>query len=183
MKMRAFVLLLALSCCASSLVLAQKSSPAPRPHESSPWENWSFLLGEWVGSGSGDPGQGSGGFTLKPDLQGKVLVRTNYAEYPPAKDRPAYRHDDLMVIYDQTPSDQAYAMYFDSEGHVIRYEVQVNPSSKTAIFLSGADPGSPRYRLTYSAAASDTLSIKFEIAPPDHPEEFKTYIQATAKRK
>jgi hypothetical protein len=30
---------------------------------------------------------------------------------------------------------------------------------------------------------SDTLRIKFEIAPPGKPEEFTPYIQAAAQRK
>ena len=58
-----------------------------------------FLLGDWVAEGGGAPGQGTGGFSFAPDLQRAIVVRKSYAEYPATKDRPTYRHDDLMVIY------------------------------------------------------------------------------------
>jgi hypothetical protein len=37
--------------------------------------DFQFLIGEWI-----MPGGGSGGFTLEPDLQGKILVRRNKAD-------------------------------------------------------------------------------------------------------
>jgi len=44
-------------------------------------------------------------------------------------------------------------------------------------------PSSPRYRLTYVKTGSDTLTLRFEIAPPGKPDSFSTYIEAKAKRK
>lgn len=32
------------------------------------WDKWNWLLGEWVGEGSGQPGEGGGTFSFKPDL-------------------------------------------------------------------------------------------------------------------
>lgn len=159
---------------ATSYAGAQTSAPN--------WQNWGFLMGEWTGSGSGDPGQGTGGFTFKTGLQERVLERTNYAEYPATKERPAYRHDDLMVIYQEAAKGPVRAMYFDNEGHVIHYTVEINPSSRTATFLSEAETGRPRYRLSYVSKTPDLMSIKFEVAPPDKPGQFQTYIEATAKR-
>src|SRR5690349_5925928 len=83
-----------------------------------------FLLGEWIGEGGGGPGEGSGAFAFARELQGKVLVRTNYAEYPASAERPAFRHDDLMIVYTDPPSGRPHAIYFDSEGHVIEYAVE-----------------------------------------------------------
>jgi len=37
------------------------------------WEKWQYMLGEWKGEGSGQPGEGSGMFTLKPKLEEKGL--------------------------------------------------------------------------------------------------------------
>src|SRR5260370_6189124 len=78
-----------------------------------------FLVGNWTGEGGGEPGQGSGSFTFAPDLQGKILVRKNVAEYPPSNGKPAYRHDDLMVVYHDYAARRLRAIYFDSEDHAL----------------------------------------------------------------
>ena len=79
-----------------------------------------FLLGDWQADGGGKPGEASGGFTFASGLQERVIVRTNYAEYLAAADKPSSRHDDLMVLY-AAESGEIRADYYDSEGHVIRY--------------------------------------------------------------
>ncbi len=142
-----------------------------------------FLLGEWIGEGEGAPGEGSGGFTFAPDLQGKVLVRTNYAEYPATAERPAFRHDDLMIVYADPQGTGSRAMYFDSEGHVIAYAVEESREPLKVLFVSDAISGTPRYRLTYTATGPDSLDLTFEVAPPGEPEAFATYITARARRK
>ena len=147
------------------------------------WGRYEFLLGEWVGEGEGQPGLGEGQFSFQLDLQKHVLVRKNYAVYPAANGRPAFRHDDLMVIYRESDGAPPKAIYFDSEGHVIRYSVTTSSDQKTIQFISDVLPSTPRYRLTYVMTGSDTLTIKFEIAPPSKPDAFATYIEARARRK
>jgi hypothetical protein len=101
-------------CLVSLCVLTVLPAPkiATQQSEAPNWQDWSFLLGEWTGVGSGQPGQGAGKFSFKPDLQRRVLVRTNYAEYPATKDRPAFRHDDLMIVYRGPASVPAQAILF-----------------------------------------------------------------------
>jgi hypothetical protein len=166
-----FLLLLALFGCFTA-------RPADRPGSWGPVES---LIGDWTGEGGGGPGQGSGSFSFKPDLQGKILVRKNRAEYPATKERAAFVHDDLMVVFRDSPEAALHAIYFDSEGHTIRYEVQA-ASDGGVVFVSGAEPAAPRYRLTYSWPEQDRVKIKFEIAPPGKPEQFGTYIEASARR-
>ena len=156
--------------------LAAQQSDAPN------WQDWNFLLGEWTGTGSGQPGQGAGKFSFKLDLQRHVLVRTNYAEYPATKERPAFRHDDLMIVYREPLSGPTKAIYFDSEGHVIHYSVKINQSAATATFLSEPEAEVPSYRLTYTGKGPDAVSIKFEVAPPGKPDQFQAYIEASAER-
>jgi len=165
-------IILAMTACLNA-------SPADKP---SGWGPVEYLVGDWTGEGGGGPGQGSGSFSFQPDLQGKVLVRKNRAEYPATKDRAAFVHDDLMVVYRDTPEAAARAIYFDSEGHTIRYEVQAPPDGREVVFVSGPEPSAPRYRLTYTRVDRDRLKIKFEIAPPGKPEQFATYIEASAHR-
>jgi hypothetical protein len=158
-------------------------SIASAQETTSRWASFEYLLGDWVGEGGGQPGQGTGEFSFHPDLQNRILVRKSYAAYPPTKDRPAFRHDDLMVVYRDSNSGPPRAVYFDSEGHVIRYLVTASSDQKTIEFISEVLPSSPRYRLTYLKTGSDTLTLKFEIAPPGKPDSFSTYIEAKAKRK
>ena len=54
------------------------------------------LVGEWVGEGTGKPGEGTGAFSFAPSLDGRILVRNNRADYPAAEKKPATTHMDLM---------------------------------------------------------------------------------------
>ncbi len=146
------------------------------------WASWQFLVGEWAGEGGGEPGRGTGAFSFHFDLQGKVLVRRNRADYLATKDRPAYSHEDLMVVY-MEPGGAARAIYFDNEGHVIHYTAAFSEEDRSLTFLSGALPAAPRFRLTYTKKDKDGLAIKFEIAPPGKPDAFSIYLQADARRK
>jgi hypothetical protein len=148
-----------------------------------PWAMYRFLIGEWVGEGTGQPGQGTGEFSFLPDLQGKILVRKNRAGYPASGAQPAFSHEDLLVVYKGEDGKRAHAIYFDSEDHVIRYTVSVSEDRKSLTFVSDPSPKAPRFRLTYVSEEGDKLGIKFEIAPPGKPEGFRPYIEAKAKKR
>src|SRR5215470_15797983 len=94
------------------LVCSLTVTPA-QSQTKSQWADWEAFLGDWVGAGSGGPGEGRGEFSFAPELQGAVLVRRNFAEYPASKDKPAYRHDDLMVIYPGAGEKKMRADYWD----------------------------------------------------------------------
>jgi hypothetical protein len=170
---------LALLVLTVTVALAQQSAPPPGLSVNS-WAPLSFLLGEWIGEGGGTPGQGTGGFSFAFDLQKTIVVRKNHAEYPATKERPAYSHSDLMIIYPQPGGSRLRAIYFDNEGHVIDYAVE--SSESTVQFRSEATASSPGFRLTYKKTGADTLKLQFEIAPPGKPDAFSAYIEATARR-
>ncbi len=151
------------------VLMAAVSLSAQKP--ANPWASIEFLLGDWVGEGGGGPGQGSGEFSFHKDLDGKVIVRKNFAQYP------GVRHDDLMIVYPD--SGALRAIYFDSEGHVVNYSIQ--GAKDSAVFLSDVVPAAQRFRLTYQRTGPDTAGLKFEIAPPGKPDAFATYIQAKAR--
>lgn len=135
-----------------------------------------FLVGKWTGiAGEKDTpqGAGQGEFSFEWQLNRKIMVRHNYAEYNSGP-----RHDDLMLIYLDPPNDLPRAIYFDTEGHVIRYNVAF-PSRDKAIFESdGTQPG-PRYRLSYWLERA-SLHGTFEVAEPG--SEYKTYLNWTSKK-
>jgi hypothetical protein len=172
-------LLIAVLCFAGTIVATPREPAAPDP-----WASFAALLGgTWSGEGSGDPGNGSGGFSFRLELQGKVMIRRNTATYPATKDRPATTHEDLMVVYRESPTAPLRADYYDSEGHVIRYTVAMSADGKSAQFLSDLTPSAARYRLIYTSIGTDQVRINFEIAPPGKPDAFVSYIEAKARRK
>jgi hypothetical protein len=152
--------------------------PGAYAHAESPLTPLRFLLGDWEATGT-SPGE-RGGFTFSIAVQDRVMVRTNYAEYPARDGRPASRHDDFMIVY--VEGERLTALYVDSEDHVIRYAVQPH-GDREVVFISESKPSEPRYRLSYMASADGTLTGRFEIAPPGSAEAFKPYLSWTARRR
>ena len=152
-------------------------------------ESLSFLLGEWQAiSGPGEP---AGGFTFALQALGRVMVRTNYADYPATAERPAFRHEDLMVIYIENGA--LRGDFFDSEGHIIRYAGAVGRMGEVGavVFASlppseglpppGGDPapGSPAFHLTYRLTTDGMLHGTFEVGAPGG---FIPYLAWSAKK-
>ena len=164
-----------------SLFIFTSFLSAQQPKNNPNWDSYHFLIGEWVGEGGGNPGQGAGGFSFSFDLQNRIIVRKNFAEYPAVKDHPAFRHDDLMVIYQENNSTRA--TYWDNEGHVINYTVEFSKDTNSVIFLSELISSAPRFRLSYTKSENNTMKILFEIAPPGKSDSFTKYIEAAAHRK
>ena len=136
-----------------------------------------FLVGDWQGEGTGIPGQGGGEFSFRWDLDRKVLVRTSSTDYPATKDRPAFTHRDLMVVYRNTGGGGLRAIYYDNEEHVIDYTVAAAQGSGIVQFVN------ERFRLTYTKTSDSSVSIRFEIASWGGPASFSTYLEGTARRK
>ena len=153
---------------------AQQAAPA------ADWTAFQFVMGEWVGEGGGSPGQGGGGFSFAADLQGRVLVRRNHTEFPAGQGRPAAIHDDLLIVSQE--SDGTKAVYWDNEGHVIRYRVE-SPAKGMLVFISEKQTGVPRFRLSYQQLGEARVDILFEMAAPDKPDEFKAYLHGAARKK
>ncbi|MCX5753109.1 MAG: hypothetical protein NTW97_05615 [Candidatus Krumholzibacteria bacterium] len=156
---------------AIALLAAAVSAYAGVPKELEPLE---FLLGKWEASGGGKPGEAAGSATFARGLQGRVIIRTSYAEYSASAQAPASRHDDLMVIYVSDGSG-IRADYYDNEGHVIRYAVMVTGPGE-ASFVSEIAGGAPRFRLSYKLGSDGILKGEFAMAPPGKPEAFAPYL-------
>ena len=148
-----------------------------------PGPEWNFVLGDWVGDGTGKPGESKGWFTFNKDLDGNILVRKNHNVIPAANGKPEAIHDDLLIVYLDNSGALTKAIYFDNENHVINYAVSFNQTDKSLIFTSEAQPNTPRFRLTYKATDNNGLNIDFEFAPPNKPEAFSKYISGKAHRK
>jgi hypothetical protein len=167
------------TAAAAFFLLGCMASSAPAADDS--WADFRFLIGEWVGDAP--PGGPSATFTLQPELGGKILVRKHIADVPAGQGRPAGRHEDLMVVYRDQPGKPAKASYYDNEGHVIQYAASALPDMAGLVFVSEPDANGMRYRLSYTKAEGDKVSVKFEIAPPGKPDQFRTYVEGKVRRK
>ena len=141
-------------------------------------DKWSWLMGEWKGEGSGQPGQGGGVFSFKYDLDKKVIVRKSHSEYPATEAKPKIIHDDLMIIYPDAAGNESKAIYFDNEGHTINYSILC--SDKTIVLTSDKAPNVPVFRLTYDLLDEKTINTKFELSQDG--EKFMTYIEGKSKK-
>src|SRR4051812_47798197 len=101
------------------VAMALLGSSVRAASDQDPWSSYRFLLGQWTGEGSGQPGQGKGEFTFALELEGKVLVRRNLNQIATGPGRPPTVHEDLMVVYPADKNQPLRAIYFDNEGHVI----------------------------------------------------------------
>ena len=146
--------------------------------QNSNWNKWNWLMGNWVGEGSGQPGQGGGTFSFKPDLDKKILVRKSHSEYAATKGKKQVIHDDLMVVYMDYSGNPGKAIYFDNEGHTINYSITYAENS--IVFTSEKMPNVPVFRLTYSLLDDATVNTKFERSQDG--QKFMTYIEGKSKK-
>ena len=145
------------------------------------WTPLNFLLGTWSGQGTGKPGEAiSGATTFSLDLNGKILMRKNRAEYAAKPGEKAMVHEDLMIIYPQEADPKFRAMYFDNEGHVIRYGITVPAGKSSAVFETDAAEKGPRFRLVYELLPDGALSTEFLLAPPGG--DFKSYVKGVVRK-
>ncbi|MEI8114641.1 MAG: hypothetical protein WCI54_13480 [Bacteroidia bacterium] len=142
------------------------------------WDKWNWLMGEWVGEGSGQPGQGGGTFSFKPDLDQKILIRKSHSKYPASANKPEIIHDDLMVVYLDNQENSNKAIYFDNEGHTIKYSITY--SDKSIVFTSEKIPNVPTFRLSYSLLEDAIVNTKFEMSQDG--EKFFTYIEGKSRK-
>jgi hypothetical protein len=167
------------------VICALAGQALPGQSKGASLEDLKFLVGDWKGEGGGQPGQAAaGGFTFSLELQGKVLVRRSFSEYAASAERPAFRHDDVTILYQDPDSKTLRATYWDSEGHTIQYSVALSEDGRTLTFISEPSQSAPRYRfIFYRQQQDDKLNFEFDIAPPGKPDAFSKYVDGKAVRK
>jgi hypothetical protein len=135
----------------ATLLLAAGLLPAQTAPK---WDQFQFMIGKWKAE--------TGNFSFEPDLNGQILLRRNI------NNTPGQKHEDLMIVYlEGGPK----AIYFDSEGHTIRYNISF-PAKNAAVFDSEG-PG-PKYRLSYVLNGAK-LDGQFDV-------DGKTYLKWTTTR-
>ena len=136
------------------------------------------LLGAWTAisaPGSVGPAGAQGGWEFRSELDGKVIVRKNWAVYSSPEGGGVVRHTDLLAVY-EAPNGETRAIYWDSEGHVIPYVVRLVEDPKRIEFSSDPSVAGPTYRLTYTLGGPDEVTGKFEVRQPSG-QRFQTYLE------
>lgn len=142
------------------------------------WGKWNWLISEWVGEGSGQPGQGGGYFTFKTDLDNNILVWKGHTEIVASENKPKVIHDDLMIIYPGISRSSTKAIFFDNEGHTIKHSVIFSENS--IILTSEKIPDVPVFRFTYTLLDTETVNTKFEMSRDGIA--FAMYIEGKSKK-
>ncbi|HXY47064.1 MAG TPA: hypothetical protein VEK13_04115 [Thermoplasmata archaeon] len=147
------------------------------------FEALSYLIGRWTDeSRTGEPGTSTGGGeTWHLALDGGILEREAWCEYPARGDQPAFRHEDLLVVF-VDPDSEVRAMFWDNQGHTIRYrDVHPDPDGKGVGFVSDPTVPGPRQWLQYRFEEPDRLSAVFSIHGPGAPG-FAPYLRWASTR-
>ncbi len=147
----------------SALPLVAQTAPNA---ESDPLNSLKFLQGTWDAKGVGNGGgAATGTYTLGLELGGHILARHSTS---PSSCKGAVtfdcEHGDLLCIYKEERDQSLRAIYFDSEGHVSRYDVST-PNAHTVVSLSESSRPGPQFRLMYELENS-VMSGKFQMHMP-----------------
>jgi len=142
-----------------------------------------WLLGRWADDWRrGEPGEATdGGESWDLQLDGQILVRTSWCTYPSAGGRPAFRHDDLLIVFHDLGA-QIRAIFWDTDGHVIRYVTAVlDPDRRGFAFESDPSVPGPGQRLHYRATDDNHLRADFNLRLPGAPA-FTPYLEWTSTK-
>jgi hypothetical protein len=146
--------------------------------QSSTWDKWNWLIGNWQGESSGIPGEGNGTFSFAFDLEKKIIVRRSHSEYPGENIKTRLIHDDLMIVYLNNSGSPARAVYFDNEGHTINYAITY--TDKSIVLTSEIIPETPVFRLVYTSIDNETVYTRFEMSRDGII--FTTYVEGKSRK-
>ncbi len=141
------------------------------------WHKWDWLTGEWQGEGSGIPGEGFGTFSFSFDLDSNILVRRSHSDYSAGDFKRRIIRDDIMIIYLKNGQPDN-AIFFDNEGHFIKYTITYNENS--IVFTSEPDPESPAFRFIYEKINSSSVNTRFEMSRDG--VSFISYVEGISKK-
>ena len=142
-----------------------------------------WLVGDWTDDWRrGEPGLATaGGESWSPQLGGQILVRACWCEYPATAAEPAFRHDDLLVVFRDFDA-QLRAVFWDNHGHVIRYATAaIDPDHLGFTFESDPSIPGPRQRLHYRADGIGHLGADFNLQLPG-TTSYSPYLEWASSR-
>ncbi len=176
--MAKLVVVFALLFASAAITEAQNDKPDP-------WAPIRFLIGEWTGTSSGDPGAGTVSRSYEFVLGNRFIHERNTSTYPPQeKNKTGEVHQHWSFFsYDKTRKTLIFRQ-FHQEGFVILYALKSDLSSSSKLVFESEQleniNSSWKARETYELVSNDEFSETFEIAQPGKP--FETYSRNQFKR-
>ncbi len=137
----------------------------------STWTTFNFLIGDWHGTGSGQPGQGQYDRSYERVLNDMFISVRNKTTYPAQEQNPGGEaHEDWGIIsYDKTRKTFVFRQ-FHGEGFVNQYILDsISDDSHTFVFVSESIENIPvgwRAKESYQVISQDEFIETFELAPP-----------------
>ena len=174
-------LFVGLLLCAGPVAPAMAAGAA----ESDEWLPVQLLVGEWSGSSSGAPGDGTVTRKYSFVLNHRFLQETNVSRYPPQeKNKSGEVHEHWgMLSYDKQRK-LIVLRQFHIEGFVNTYrQVVPSPDPAKLVFESEAFENLSsgwKARETYEFVSNDEFIETFELAPPG--KAFEVYSRTRLKR-
>ena len=138
-----------------------------------------FMIGEWRGTSSGEPGQGNVERTCSKVLNDRFIECRTTTTYPAQKANPKgeVHVDRAFFSYDKSGK-KLRLRQFHGEGFVNTY-AEAESLSFVTVEIENI-PAGWRARETYEPSSADAWSERFELAEPG--KDFKLYSASTLRR-
>jgi hypothetical protein len=143
------------------------------------WEAFRFFIGNWKGTATGKPGNGSVERSYALTLADQFIEINNRSVYPPQESNPEGEvHDDLgLLSYDKARA-RFVMREFHVEGYVNQYVMEPQePDDTSFVFVTESIENIPpgwRARTTWEINSEDSFRETFDLAGPE--KEWACYI-------
>jgi hypothetical protein len=167
------------------LFIASAAPNRAQDNQSDPWVSIRFLVGEWAGTASGEPGTGTVSRRYEFVLGNRFIHERNTSTYPPqAKNKAGEVHQHWSILsYDRNRKNIIFRQ-FHQEGFVILYALNSILSTPSKLVFDSEQTEnvnkSWKARETYEVISSNEFTETFELAQPDKP--FEIYSRNHFKR-
>lgn len=166
-----------------ALIGTLASAQAPRPDYLAPVR---FMVGDWQGAASGEPGSGTASRHYAFALKGQFLHERNTTTYPPQEQNKAGEVHEHWSFFSYDKQRKAVLFrQFHQEGFVLTYALNPALSTATKLVFESEQveniPSTWKARETYELTSGDAFTETFEIAQPGQP--FTLYSQTRFTRR
>jgi len=149
------------------------------------WVPFSSLIGEWEGTGDGQPGKGDYCRSYRFIFNNKFIEIKNKSTYPPSEKNPEGEvHEDIGYLSYDKNRNTFVLRQFHKEGFVNQYKLEsISNYGKTLVFMTESIENIPegwRAKETYRLDDGEFTEI-FELASPGN--EFEVYTKAKFYKK